>query len=154
MRALLRRCSPVVAGLILCTALAANGAPAGAAPEPAARQPLIEVVAFGVAPVAGLGEDAELQPKPGDILHRRERGISPQEAPAGTETRVITAAQLPLQLRELQQRVEDRLRDAARGLVGLDGGIERGFGAGVGRAHHLARAGGHGSRCDGESENE
>lgn len=91
MRALLHRCRPVVAGLILCATLAATCALAGnaAAPERAARQPLIEVVAFGVAPVAGLEEDRELGPKPGDILHRRERLASPQAVPAGTETRVV-----------------------------------------------------------------
>lgn len=115
MRALLRRCSPVVAGLILCTVLAANRAPAATPPEPAARQPLIEVVAFGVAPVAGVGEDAELQPKPGDILHRRERIVSPPEAPAGSETRVVAGESWP----ELLGRLKVPLPDAVRAQLEL-----------------------------------
>lgn len=112
MRALLRCCRPVVAGLTLCASLGAASAPAGTAPEPerAARQPLIEVVAFGVAPVAGLEEDGELQPKPGDILHRRERVVSPQGVPAGTQTRVVAGESWPDLLGRLKAPIPDAVR--------------------------------------------
>jgi murein DD-endopeptidase MepM/ murein hydrolase activator NlpD len=117
MRALLHRCRPFVAGLILCAALAATCAPAGNAAEleRAARQPLIEVVAFGVAPVAGLEEDRELEPKPGDILHRRERVPAPPEVPAGIETRVVAGESWP----DLLGRLKAPLAEAVRAQVEL-----------------------------------
>ena len=110
MRALFCCNGLAVAWLTLCAA--ATCALAGNAPERARvlRQPLIEVVAFGVAPVAGLEEDAELQPKPGDIVHRRERAVSPADAPAGTETRVVAGESWP----ELFARLNVQLTDAVR----------------------------------------
>lgn len=53
------------------------------------------MVAFGVAPVAGLDEDRALQPKPGDILHRRESDASPPDVPVGIETRATAGESWP-----------------------------------------------------------
>ena len=90
MHASLQRCTTAVTGLALGVALAATGALAGTAleSERSSRQPLIEVVAFGVASVAGVEEDDALQPKAGDILYHREAVVERQDAPAATETRV------------------------------------------------------------------
>ena len=43
---------------------------ASQSPAEPPRAPIIEVVAFGVAPVAGIPDDANLQPRRGDIVHR------------------------------------------------------------------------------------
>jgi len=57
--------------LALAAALIAYPARDAGAQTPAVpRAPVIEVVAFGVAPVAGIPDDATLQPRRGDILHR------------------------------------------------------------------------------------
>lgn len=124
MRVLLHGYRLVVAGLTLGLAVAANSAPAGTAPESerSARQPLIEVVAFGVAPVAGLEEDGELQPRPGDILHRRERVVSLQDVPAGTETRVVAGESWPALLDRLKSPMPEAVRAQVELLPALSPG--------------------------------
>ena len=57
--------------------------------EQLSRQPLIEVAAFGVAPVSGVTEDNRLRPKPGDILHRQEAPGLEQGRQLEMETRVL-----------------------------------------------------------------
>ena len=57
--------------------------------EQLSRQPLIEVAAFGVAPVSGVAEDSRLRPKPGDILHRQEAPGLEQGRQLELETRVL-----------------------------------------------------------------
>jgi murein DD-endopeptidase MepM/ murein hydrolase activator NlpD len=88
MRALFRRCSP--AAIALAAALLAGSAPgAPAADREPTPPPLIEVVAFGVAPVAGLEDNEALRPKPGDILHRRAPAVPPPDDLPAVETRVV-----------------------------------------------------------------
>lgn len=66
-----RRC-PLVLTLALIIALTAPSLRGAEGPAPAAapRAPVVEVVAFGVSPVAGVPDAAQLQPRQGDILHR------------------------------------------------------------------------------------
>ncbi|TAN48249.1 MAG: hypothetical protein EPN19_16350, partial [Betaproteobacteria bacterium] len=88
MRVLFNRCRPVIAGIAALAASCALGAPLSER-EPPATPPLIEVVAFGVAPVDGLEESGDLRPRPGDILHRRAPAAPPQDTLPAVETRVV-----------------------------------------------------------------
>lgn len=108
---------PFLAGLILGANCCANAAPAASAAEldRPARQPLIEVVAFGVAPVAGLDGNTDLQPRSGDILHRPEPAASPQDPAAATETRVAAGESWA----DLLGRLKVSLPDRARGQLEL-----------------------------------
>ena len=56
----------VACSTVLSSAHGADSPLPGAVP----RAPVIEVVAFGVAPVAGVPESTQLQPRGSDILHR------------------------------------------------------------------------------------
>jgi hypothetical protein len=68
----------IVTHLLNCLVLAFNGAAqvslayGAEVPSPgmARRAPIVEVVAFGVAPVAGVPEHAQLRLRDTDILHR------------------------------------------------------------------------------------
>ena len=113
MHGLLHRCRPAVAALALA-APCALGAPLPER-EPRAPAPLIEVVAFGVAPVAGLEEGAELRPRAGDILHRREPAAPPPDAAAAVETRVALGETWP----GILARLEVPMPAAARAQVEL-----------------------------------
>lgn len=113
MRALLHGCRSAAAVL----ALAATCALGASAPErePRTPEPLIEVVAFGVAPVVGLEEGAALHPRPGDILYRREPAVPPQDALSVAETRVALGETWP----GLLARLNVSLSEAARAQIEL-----------------------------------
>src|SRR5512147_2755039 len=119
MRVLASSCRAATARLLLCAAAGAFSPLAGAAgalePKSSPPQPLIEVVAFGVAPVAGVEEDAALKPKPGDIVHREAPAAPRQDVPAGIETRVAAAESWP----QLLSRLELPVPDAARAQLNL-----------------------------------
>ncbi|MBI4204757.1 MAG: M23 family metallopeptidase [Betaproteobacteria bacterium] len=67
------------------------------------REPLIEVVTFGVAPVSGVADDARVRPKPGDALYRAE-------APApGPQNEIETRTQFGESWIGLFQRIGGRL---------------------------------------------
>lgn len=99
MRAPFHRCRPAFAALALA-ATCVLGAPLSER-DPRAAEPLIEVVAFGVAPVGGLEEGDELRPRPGDILYRRAPAAPPQDDAAATETRVVQGETWPALLERL-----------------------------------------------------
>lgn len=99
MRASLHRCRPAVAALALA-ATCTLGAPVPDS-EARAAEPLIEVVAFGVAAVDGLEDGGELRPRPGDILYRRAPAAPPQDDAAATETRVAQGETWPALLERL-----------------------------------------------------
>ncbi len=114
MRVLFNRCRPVIAGIAALAASCALGAPLSER-EPPAPAPLIEVVAFGVAPVDGLEESGDLRPRPGDILHRRAPAAPPQDASPAVETRLVLGETWP----DLLERLNVPLPEAARAQVEL-----------------------------------
>lgn len=69
------------------------------------RSPLIEVVAFGAAPVSGVIENNELLPKPGDVIYRSQDRGAGQRQQHEVETRAIFGESW----RDLLNRVADRL---------------------------------------------
>ncbi len=78
-------------------------------------KPLIEVVGFGVAPVAGIDSDDAIKPKPGDIVHRQIPIDTPAETRVATETRVRAGESW----RELMRRLGSPMPDAAQSQAGL-----------------------------------
>jgi murein DD-endopeptidase MepM/ murein hydrolase activator NlpD len=62
---------------------------AGGAALAAAAQPLVEVAAFGAAPVSGVDTAGRLRPRPGDFLLRPEGLPSAREATRELETRAV-----------------------------------------------------------------
>jgi murein DD-endopeptidase MepM/ murein hydrolase activator NlpD len=70
-------------------------------PAEAPRAPIIEVVAFGVAPVAGIPENANLQPRSGDIVHRVDALGTRAAADGETEGRTIAGERWPDLFRRL-----------------------------------------------------
>ena len=53
------------------------------------RQPIIEVAAFGAAPVSDVAENGQVRPKPGDILYRRGASAPDSEGRLEIEARVL-----------------------------------------------------------------
>lgn len=90
----------------------------GAGAQPLQR-PLIEVVAFGVAPVSGA--DARLRPGPDDVIHRLP-SRAPEHGPQQEfETRVLSGETWPDLIRRLGERLDsDALRSGA-GAAGRTG---------------------------------
>jgi murein DD-endopeptidase MepM/ murein hydrolase activator NlpD len=73
--------------------------------DAAQRAPVVEVVAFGVAPVAGVPDDAHLRPRDGDVLHRIDAFGTRAEARGEVEVRSLAAENWA----ELLERVAPRL---------------------------------------------
>lgn len=88
--------------------------------EQLSRQPLIEVAAFGVAPVSGVAEDSRLRPKPGDILHRQEAPGLEQGRQLEIETRVLFGESWL----DLFNRVGDKLNSGAPASPAVTGRID------------------------------
>lgn len=61
---------------------------ADGSPDASLSPPLIEVVSFGVAPVAGIDAQNGLGPKPGDIVYHRGETRFPEDDRIAAETRV------------------------------------------------------------------
>jgi murein DD-endopeptidase MepM/ murein hydrolase activator NlpD len=73
------------------------------------HKPLIEVVAFGVAPVAGVDADARLRAGPEDIIHRLLSRPAAQAAQQEAETRVLAGERWPGLLRRLGEKLDSEL---------------------------------------------
>jgi murein DD-endopeptidase MepM/ murein hydrolase activator NlpD len=69
------------------------------------QHPLIEVVAFGVAPVSGADADARLRPGPDDIIHRQLSAPSVGGEQQEFETRVLAGEAWPDLFRRLGERL-------------------------------------------------
>jgi murein DD-endopeptidase MepM/ murein hydrolase activator NlpD len=89
------------------TAAIATLPPCGA--QAAARAPIIEVVAFGAAPVAGIAEDPELRPRASDIVHRVDAFGARIAVDGEFETRTVAGEGWP----ELFARAARALGDGA-----------------------------------------
>ena len=80
---------------------------------PLSPQPLVEVVAFGVAPVSGVADDAGARPQPGDVLHR---AAPPAPSPQNeVETRILFGETWA----GLFQRVADKLNSGVYASAGV-----------------------------------
>ena len=97
----------------LLGALLLVGAAPGAAWS-AAIQPLVEVAAFGAAPVSGVHAAGRQQPRPGDFLLRPEAPASAGRPTNELETRAVAGETWPELLARTNQRLaSDTLRDAS-----------------------------------------
>jgi murein DD-endopeptidase MepM/ murein hydrolase activator NlpD len=106
--------------LLVCLSLAvaaagsisnASESPRATSPEPRgplSPQPLIEVVAFGVAPVSGISAESRPRPRPGDVLHRPDAPDLQQARRGEVETRVVWGESWL----DLFNRVGDKLNSA------------------------------------------
>lgn len=73
------------------------------------QKPLVEVVAFGVAPVTGADADARLRPGPGDVIHRLPSGSPPRGEQQDFETRILSGETWPALFRRLGERLDSEL---------------------------------------------
>lgn len=83
-------------------------------------QPLIEVVAFGVAPVSGISAESRLRPRPGDVLHRPDAPGFQQAQQREVETRVASGESWL----DLFNRVGDKLDSAVLAASAVIGRID------------------------------
>lgn len=110
--------------ICLFSAIAAAGSVSRAAEPlqsgPLSLQPLIEVVAFGVAPVSGIVEDSRLRPNAGDVLHRPQTpGLQPVQRQE-IETRVVSGETWL----DLFNRVADKLNSTVLAIPAVTGRID------------------------------
>jgi murein DD-endopeptidase MepM/ murein hydrolase activator NlpD len=98
-------------GALLLAAMVAQGAA-----RAAAAQPLVEVAAFGAAPVSGVDASARQGPRPGDFLLRPERS---RRATPEWETRVAAAETWVDLLARANERLESETLMQASAINGI-----------------------------------